>query len=74
MRKSRSLRSAGDHVDFDQHARPGQRRHHQERAGGWRDPAIDFAATFTGLKEIADVGNVGRDLVDVLERRAVLLQ
>src|SRR5437588_4622829 len=67
-------RRARGHVYLDQHSRPGERGYDEKRAGRLGCARIGFRAASAGVEEIANIGHVGDDLIDVLDRRTVLFE
>src|SRR5665213_2369399 len=64
----------GDDVDLVQHAGPRELSDIHQRAGRLRRGTEDLAAAFQRILKVADVGNVGRRLVDIVQGGALLLE
>lgn len=66
-------RGRGD-VDLEEHSWPDEGTHDDDSAGRLDRAGERLGLVFACLGEIANVGHVGDDLVDILDRRVVLCQ
>src|SRR5262249_6800560 len=68
------FRRAGGHVDLDEHSWPCERAYDEKRAGRLGRARVRLCTAFAGIEEIANIGHVGDDLVDIVRGRSVLFQ